>query len=255
VACHPSPEDPGWGQPSVANKLLYPEYKRVIDAVGDRCGFADPSEQPQRDTLNLIVNKWREMFPGRCVTGPQDWNNSGDSVSVGDPQQSGVWIEIHAVYFGNGCIITTENAIKNAWPCPGCELVIPTGVQPTPPPTPPPVNGCSDPVTPTVNRFNLKPHNRWYDSTPLFYGKEYCTAIGFPDRLFCPARSECPGYKCEERVACEQVGIGGPAPKFHCEVGEPQINPENAFQARCGDGTWIEVCAADGVTACNRVNF
>lgn len=162
-----------------------------------------------------------------------------DQVSIQRPD--GLWEEHHVIAWTDGCYTQTGNGFKNVWRYKG--------------EAPPPQTGCTAPVTPTVDKFNLKPHNRWYDSTPLFYGKEYCTAIGFPDRLHCPARSECPGYKCEERIACEQVGIMGPAPKFHCEVGEPEVNPDNAFQARCGAGTWIEVCAADGKTACARVNL
>ena len=129
------------------------------------------------------------------------------------------------------------------------------------------VPGCSNPVTPKVARWGLTLRNRWWDATPQFYGKDtatwtgvpvsgYCAAIGFPDRLFCPARSECPGMLCEERRACEGYGIGGYAnavPLWRCENGAPEINPVQPFQARCDPG-WMEVCAMDSST-CLRVTL
>jgi len=263
-ACAPSYTDPGWGEAKPPTFLMYPEYQKVIAAVGNRCGQASPDETLQRQTLNMIVNKWRELYPGRCVVGPQDWDNEGDSVSVKNPQ-TGEYTEIHAVYFGDGCVIEGTNSFRADWPCKGCALVIPAGggTTPTPPPT---QDGCTSPVTPRVDRINIKKHNKWYDTTPLFYNGDtemwdgtqvsrYCDACGFTNRLHCPARSECPGYKCEERVACERVGLGGPAPVFHCSNGQPVINPDNAFQAYCEGSIWIEVCAADGKTACNRIDI
>lgn len=246
-SCSPHPDDEGWRVVPNYQAQLYAEYRIVVQAVGNTCGAASPDESLQRATLDRVAAVWREKFPGRCVTSPKDWDNVGDSVSV--KTADGVFEEWHAVYFGNGCIIEGSNAMKNGWVCPGCTV---QGPEPEPTPEPPSSSGCSAPVTPKVNRWNLKPHNRWYDSTPLFYGKGedgYCAKIGFPDRLFCPARSECPGFKCEERAACEKVGIGG-LPLWRCEVGQAEVN-ENPYLARCPEGTWIEVCSADG-TVCER---
>ena len=93
-------------------------------------------------------------------------------------------------------------------------------------PIPPGAEGCTAPVTPKVNKFGLKAHQRVNDSTPLFYNREttrwdgtkvngYCDAIGFENRLDCPARMECgdivnpKAVKCHERVPCEALGVSG----------------------------------------------
>lgn len=130
----------------------------------------------------------------------------------------------------------------------------PTYAAPDAPPAPP-AAGCSPPAVPKVDRWGLAYRNRWWDSTPLFYGRAtatwtgvpvtgYCEAIGIPDRLHCPARQE----GDPERRACEGYGIGGYAtavPLWRCENGQPEVNPEQPFQARC-DAGWIQVCSADG---------
>ena len=128
------------------------------------------------------------------------------------------------------------------------------------PDAPPPTAGCSPPAVPKVDRWGLAYRNRWWDSTPLFYGRDtatwtgqpvtgYCEAIGMPDRLHCPARQE----GDPERRACEGYGIGGYAaavPLWRCENGQPEVNPSQPFQARCNAG-WIEACSTDGIV-CTR---
>jgi len=130
------------------------------------------------------------------------------------------------------------------------------------PDAPTPVAGCPVPVTPKVVRWGLTYRNRWWDCTPNFYGRDtatwtgqpvtgYCVAIGFPDRLFCPARPE----GDPDRRACEGVGIGGRAdavPLWRCENGEPEVNPAQPFQARC-DAGYIEVCSTDGAVCAREV--
>ena len=130
------------------------------------------------------------------------------------------------------------------------------------PDAPPPTAGCSPPAVPKVDRWGLAYRNRWWDSTPLFYGRAtatwtgvpvsgYCEAIGMPDRLHCPARQE----GDPERRACEGYGIGGYAaavPLWRCEHGQPEVNPAQPFQARCDPG-YIEVCSTDGAVCAREV--
>lgn len=139
---------------------------------------------------------------------------------------------------------------------------LPPSVQPTPEP----IGSCTDPIPPKVGKWGGPvSHNQWFDSTPKFYNKEamtwdgqlvsgYCSALGI-EELWCPARTECPGVKCEERQACERVGVSGLTngkPLWRCSNGDVEVNPQNIFQARCGAGaSWIEVCAADG-SVCSR---
>ena len=129
------------------------------------------------------------------------------------------------------------------------------------PEAPPPTAGCSPPAVPKVDRWGLAYRNRWWDSTPLFYGRDtatwtgqpvtgYCEAIGMP-RLHCPARQE----GDPERRACEGYGIGGSAnavPLWRCEQGLPEVNPVQPFQARCDPG-YIEVCSTDGAVCAREV--
>jgi hypothetical protein len=231
----PTPPPPPPPPPSGCNT-----QERELEAVGD-CGtsmqdklaevtadLGDPTGNDPQDTLKIVALELGRR--GVCAIAGIE--------AVFIRNSRGLWEEYHVVYFGSG---GWANSGRGKYM--GCHKD-------------PQVVGCTAPVTPKVNRWNLKPHNRWYDSTPLFYGKGvdgYCALIGFPDRLFCPARSECPGFKCEERAACEAIGIGG-APLFRCEKGDAEVNPENPFQGRCFDSAWIEVCSADQ-TVCERVDI
>lgn len=182
-----------------------------------------------------------------------------------------------------GCL--TQNAFKGGYDYIGKATPPPATPPPaTPPPTPPPTSppsttGCSAPITPKVDRWNpLHLINGWYDATPLFYNREtqrwdgtpvngYCDATGWQGaRLHCPARKECgevpdpTAVKCEERVACERLGVGGNAstgkPLWQCGTGdvangEVELH-ENIFKARCVTGKWIRVCSADGAVCSDK---
>jgi hypothetical protein len=114
-------------------------------------------------------------------------------------------------------------------PLPDAAALIPAAPapQPTPTPTPAPedeiivvtpgagddtsVSGtCGEPFPPPISRFNVKVHSRQadrvvLDATPLVGpDAEYCRAIGFPDRTFCPVRPE----GDPERTACEAARVG-----------------------------------------------
>jgi len=248
--CAPDPEDSRWKAVDGSTMSLWGEYSKVVAALPSSCGQISPDESAQIATLRRIAAKWKEMF-GRCA------EQAVDSVTA--KRDDGDWEEWHAVYYGNGCTITTSNAYKGTWKCPGCTPGEPPPVEP-----PPSTSGCSAPVTPKVNRWGgPKAHNRVNDSTPLFYGRDtqrwdgttitnYCADIGFPDRLHCPARSECPGYKCEERVVCEAIGVSGKVDGKPLWRSDGQVNlTDNPYQATCSSCTWLEVCAADG-TFCSR---
>lgn len=208
------------------------EWQAKVEAELRRMGLCAGQHAPSTDELAVAVlgtDPWQgyHVFAGNDGSGP---------VPPGGARRTVKW---------------APQAFTGSW--------MPPSVTPTP--TPPPVVGCSDPVTPKVDRWNLTPHNRWVDATPLFYNREttrwdgtmitgYCDAAKFVNRLHCPARSECPGYKCEERSSCEALGVGG-KPLWRCAVGQPDVNPANPFQASCG-GAWIEACAVDG-TGCTRL--
>lgn len=153
--------------------------------------------------------------------------------------------EMHLFDYSRACVATGPNAYRGLYRRDEAE------------------QACSDPLTPRVDRFNLKRHLRTNDSTALFYNREtvrwdgstvtsYCDKIGFTNRLHCPARNECPGYKCEERVACEAIGVSGSYGGKPLWRSDGTVNPtDNPFQATCSNCTWLEICAADG-TACKR---
>jgi hypothetical protein len=139
------------------------------------------------------------------------------------------WNASKLFYYGNGCLITGDGAFTvHGW-------YTYTGSGGTAPPDPPSTDGCSAPLPPKVwtpetlpdgwgsdqigqPRWELgcTPHGNVVDCTPKVspHACDYCTAIGMGEmggqpRCGCPVRNECPGFKCEERVACEQYLTGG----------------------------------------------
>ena len=155
---------------------------------------------------------------------------------------------------GPGTVVWSPGAARPAYEAPSG----------TPPLEPPPAGACSDPWPPKVARWGgPKAHQRTNDSTPQFYNKTaarwdgsevtgYCDSLGFFGRLFCPARSECPGVKCQERGLCEELGVSGHyggKPLWRSD-GRVELS-DNPYQATCSGCTWLEVCAADG-TVCSR---
>jgi hypothetical protein len=102
--------------------------------------------------------------------------------------------------------------------------------------------------------WKVQPSGSWYDPTPTVNSCDYCKDIGLGEyngavRCNCPARSECPGYQCESRVACEQVLMQSPFPVWR---GDGTIEVEdNGWRARCYDCSWLSVCNGPG-TNCRR---
>lgn len=226
----PGPDDPRWVTnpppltPQQRATQLGAQVSAAKDAVGDRCG------KNVQESLALVAGKLREQ--GLCASGP--WV---DAVVVKAPD--GLWEEHHVVAYTDGCWTLTNNGYKGAWTYSG----------------EPPTASCGEPLPSRVSKWKGPvAHNNWYDSTPLQQSCDYCAAIGMGDIGGVP-RCECPARKEEDpqRPACEALSTGG-LPLWRCEVGEAEIRPDNPYQARCGGGSWIEVCHADGAT-CSRASL
>jgi hypothetical protein len=259
VGCFvPDGDDPNWIEPPVCGAdnntehcppgvaRIAPTTTGIMNqakaAVGDRCGFTGPTaEDPgnphaqQEETLRLLAAKVREL--GGCATGP--WT---DALAI--KRSDGKTDEMHAVAFNTGCWAGSPH--KFVWSYAGS-----TGGGP--------VAGCSDPVPEALHTFNLKLEpTSWYSGTPIVKGHEYCVAIGMgtmPDgvqpRNECPCRNECPGFKCQERAACERHVMGGLATWNSDGETIVDTNNENHLNAKCRNCTWIEVCDAAGAK-CER---
>ena len=120
----------------------------------------------------------------------------------------------------------------------------------------PPTSLCPDPKPdPAKLVWKIAPSGgSWYDPTPTVDSCEYCKDIGMGDyngtvRCNCPARSECPGFQCESRVACEQVLMQAPVPVWRSDG--TLIVDGNGWRAKCEDCTWLEVCNGP-MTNCRR---
>lgn len=231
----PGPDDPRWVTnpppltPAQRAMQLGAQVSAAKDAVGDRCG------KNIQESLALVAGKLREQ--GLCASGP--WV---DAVVAKAPD--GKWEEHHVVAYGTGCFTNTPNGYKGAWTYSGD-----TGAGQV---------SCTEPVAPRVSRFNLNVGTTWVDATPLIDSCDYCQSIGMGDmggtqRCSCPVRSECPGFKCEERQACEDVAVNG-NPAWRCNGQTLETKEGNPYQARCVGGTWIEICHNDGAT-CSRATL
>jgi hypothetical protein len=137
---------------------------------------------------------------------------------------------------------------------------------PTPAPAPtaqPPgdTGGCGQPLPPPISRMGAKIHirgpNRYtLDVTPQVHDLDYCTKIGFVNRIDCPVRPE----GAPDRFACEIYAIGyaedtkrpGPTWKrngHYCtgEAGDCENHEENQFLLYAFGGGYYEACTDDGV--------
>jgi hypothetical protein len=166
-----------------------------------------------------------------------------------DAKRSTPW-EAYHVYAGPeagpGTAVLYPQAGRDAW------------MPPVPPrPVKPPVeSACGEPVPPPLGKIKLecRPGRDGVtvcDSTPLVYspGGTYCASVGsFNDdgitgRLFCSPRPE--GHP--QRLACEQLILGAPAPVFVWSGPASQFNMRaNPFAAEftTGAGTLV-ACNAD----------
>jgi len=169
--------------------------------------------------------------------------NAGMSASqavVGGERKDHLWVQrapgsndwnaTKLFNYGDGCLITGDGAFNvHGW------YTYSGGPTPTPGPDPTPVAGCSTPLPPKLwtaetlpdgwgsdmigqPRWEIgcAPHGNVVDCTAKVAPRacDYCASIGMGDiggqpRCGCPVRNECPGFKCEERVACEAYLTGG----------------------------------------------
>lgn len=140
------------------------------------------------------------------------------------------WNATKLFSYGNGCLITGDGAFTaHGW------YTYTGSDQPPPPTDPPPAGGCTAPLPPKVwtaetlpdgwgsdqigqPRWEIGcvPHGNVVDCTAKVAPRacDYCASIGMGEiggqpRCGCPVRNECPGFKCEERVACEAYLTGG----------------------------------------------
>jgi hypothetical protein len=214
---------------------LWNEYRQVVAALPSSCGQVSPDESAQIATLKRIAAKWREMF-GRCV------EQSVDSVTA--RRNDGLWEEWHAVYYGDGCTITSNHAYRAVHECPGCV---------------PELSGCFSPTPPpfdhfVVHRRDIRDGWELYDVTPVTGegNRAYCDRVGFTNRNSCPVRQE--GWS--DRLACEQVWMKGPGPlfKWSGEGHDGYLRADNAFafEHRKESFGSLSVCLADG-TVCQVI--
>jgi hypothetical protein len=214
---------------------------RVYGCDGGRCVVTDGRYLVQRK----IIDELRRM--GLCAgqhqpgTGPTDYGT--DEIAVA-PSTTAVR-EGFRVYagpaVGSGTLILSPQGRAPAWVPSGAPAQQPPPAPPTqppgpaPPPAPPDGGSCSSPLPPKLwtaatlppgwgedqigrPRWEIGcgPHNNVIDCTAKVAPQAcaYCDSIGMGEaggqiRCGCPVRNECPGVKCEERVACEAYLTGG----------------------------------------------
>jgi hypothetical protein len=237
----PGPEIPGY-RPALGNQVnAAMESLRPDCGAGSRCVLQEGRQAWQARVIAELRRR------GLCA-GQHAPETDEIAVSTGLAAPREGWHVYAGSDAGPGTVVWSPGAARPTYEAPG---------------GPPPPAGCSPPAVPKVAMWGLHYQNKWCDATPKFSNGDtatwtgqpvtrYCTAIGMPDRTYCPARPE----GDPERRACEGVGIGGYAaavPKWQCQDGaDPEVNPANPFQARCpASSDWIEVCATDG-TSCTR---
>ena len=242
----PADEAPGWGRPYLGSF----SKKRAFEKAAGR--MWNPRGKHPIMSLKMLAFLLQEdgEYAG--------WN--GDHVLI---HSGNAFEEIHFVSFGDGC--KAGNVYKGTHPFSGTlPPANPVDPDPTPDPEPTPnPTSCDNPVMDMNHgqtRIKLDCDGYWCDATPSVHGGDFCAAIGLPcmpgygtelpcvngmRRLDCPPRPE--GH--DDRQICETAFYLGD-PLWRTD-GTLIPNPENRSQARTTDGTWIEVCRADG-TMCTR---
>jgi len=230
----PSSDDPNWTtQDPKPNSQKQPITAQAISNLGDHC------HQDPYSNLRLLADELVGL--GECA---DVW---ADSVLI--KRNDGTWEQRHAVRFSDSCYLDGDgpNVFEGVW--------IYTSVLPSP--SPPNTFGCSDPLPntdPAAWKINTNVRGAWADNTPTTIMQcSYCEAIGMsaPEspRCGCPMRNECPGYKCEERSACETYVAGG-GYKLESRNGATcQLVETNQLMFYVNNGN-CRVCNLDG-TVCS----
>lgn len=206
----------------------------VYGCSGGRCVVQDGRQVAQRKIIDQL--KRQGVCAGQHEPGVTD--EIAVSTSATAVRES---YHVYAGPFeGPGTLVLSPQAIRPAYAAPSS----------TPPPSPPPAGACGDPLPPPLHSFVV--HRRGcrdgfecYDSTPLVEGAVYCASLGYA-RNPCPVRKE----GAEDRLACEQQVLLGPAPKW-LWTGKPMdgwVNDSNpfGFDVREGAVGSLKVCRADG---------
>lgn len=251
----PPADDPLWVDPptppSVRSAQMMEALNEAKARVGNRCGATAPCDHeptPENpcappvhlgclETNGLVAAELRKM--GYCATGP--WT---DATAIIAPD--GFTEEMHVCSTGDGCY--TGNPYKNAWKY--------RGQLPTPGPTPPPADGCTNPEPLPVTKWNVKLHTEgpnWktIDSTPLVCDRTYCERIGFTDgRSCCPIRQE----GDPQRSACEAAVVGTPQwtgpPRGEVVPGNPYL-----YRVPVGVPGTVTVCTSVTPQVCGSMEL
>jgi hypothetical protein len=234
----PANDDANWQQ--AADQSLPSEWKSAVwnavaaakqvcpSAWSGDCMAGGPSKIDQG---YLLISKELQKAGIAASQAVSSSGQKADHLWVRRSPSSKDWNASKLFFYGNGCLITGDGAFTvHGW-------YTFVGGDPTPPPVdPPPTSGsCTAPLPPKVwtaetlpdgwgsdqigqPRWELGcvPHGNVVDCTPKVapHACDYCAAIGMGDiggqpRCGCPVRNECPGFKCEERAACEAYLTGG----------------------------------------------
>ena len=176
-------------QVNQAMLTLHPEC-----SIGGRCVLEEGRQEWQALVIAKLKTTW-SLCAGQHNRGTDEIAVATSSTT---PREG--WHVYAGPEQGPGTIVWSPQAARGAY-------AAPEDPQPL---------GCTAPLpdtTPGTWRFGCNANGHpWVDCTPVVIGCAYCTAIGMGDggsRCTCPTRSECPGFKCEERVACEKYVTGG----------------------------------------------
>jgi hypothetical protein len=167
-----------------AMKVIRPDCE-----IGGRCVLTEGRQEWQAKVIAKLKTTW-SLCAGQHDPGTDEIAVASSSTA---PREG--WHIYAGPEQGPGTIVWSPQAARGAY-------AAPEDPQPL---------GCTAPLpdtTPGQWRFGCNATGHpWVDCTPVTIGCEYCTKIGMGDggsRCTCPTRSECPGFKCEERVACEK---------------------------------------------------
>lgn len=124
---------------------------------------------------------------------------------------------------------------------------------------PPPPQACPAPLPdrdPSKLKIVIHVGGGWADGTLQTVGTcDYCAAIGMGEingvmRCGCPMRSECPGFQCQFREACEAYASVGPVWQTQPVGLEVEHRQGNPWVARAPGAMHLRVCTA-GLDVCS----
>lgn len=178
-------------------------------ALGD---LRDPKRNPTvlaRENNRKLAAKLREA--GYCAFAGQE------AVFVLNAEL--MWEEYHAAAETDGG--WTQNPVRGQHRNGGGTVSAPPDAPPIVEEPQPEPGVCGDPQPPPLDHFvvhrkDIRDGWEKFDVTPVNAegNRAYCDSVGFQNRNSCPARAEAPAWTKGDRLACERVMLGGPAPLF-----------------------------------------